>query len=42
VAAVFRTPGTRDDAAAQLGDRHQRLFPTTIRAVEAPGPEVLE
>ena len=42
VAAVFRTPQTRDDAAAQLGGRHQQLFPTTTRAVEAGGPEVLD
>ena len=42
VAAVFRSVGTRDDAAAQLGGRHQRLFPTATRAVEAPGPEVLD
>jgi 4-diphosphocytidyl-2-C-methyl-D-erythritol kinase len=42
VAAVYRTDANRDDAAAMLGERGQRLIRTATRAAAAADPEVLE
>jgi len=41
VAAVYATERLRDDAAAQMGTRHQQLLKTATRAAPAPAPEPL-
>src|SRR5256714_4355549 len=41
VAAVYANEGLRDDAASQLGEKHQRLIKTATKAATAPGPEPL-
>jgi 4-diphosphocytidyl-2-C-methyl-D-erythritol kinase len=39
VAAVYASEPVRDDAAMQLGTRHQQLLKTSTRALAAPAPE---
>jgi len=39
VAAVYASEPLRDDAAMQLGTRHQQLLKTSTRALAAPAPE---
>ena len=41
VAAVYRTERDREDAAMQVGEKGQRLFRTSTRAVPAEGPAAL-
>ena len=41
VAAVYKNPRDRDDAATQLGEKQQRLIKTETRAAHGAGPEPL-
>jgi len=42
VAAVYKKESERDDAAARLGERQQRLIRTTTRADVAPAPQPMD
>ena len=42
VAAVYATERLRDDAALELGERHQQLIKTATRGTAAPAPEGAE